>query len=70
MRTEKDKMLAGEPYDASDPILQAELAATQRWLARYNAALGASSDERRKLLTERLEFVGEGAVIRPPFYCV
>jgi len=38
MRTEKDKMLAGELYDASAPEIQAELAATHRWLARYNAA--------------------------------
>jgi maltose O-acetyltransferase len=69
MPTEKDKMLAGELYDARDPALQAELAATQRWLARYNAALGASPAERRELLIERLAALGEGAVIRPPFYC-
>jgi maltose O-acetyltransferase len=69
MRSEKDKMLAGELYNAGDPALQAELDATHRWLARYNAALAASSAERRKLLQERLAFVGEAAVIRPPFYC-
>jgi hypothetical protein len=39
MRSEKDKMLAGELYDASAPDTQADLAATPRWLARYNAAL-------------------------------
>ena len=39
MRSEKDKMLAGELYDASAPKIQADLAATHRWLARYNAAL-------------------------------
>src|SRR5215472_5280059 len=33
MRTEKEKMLAGELYDASAPEIQAELAATHRWLA-------------------------------------
>ena len=69
MRTEKDKMLAGELYDAGDLQLQAELAATHRWLVRYNATLGASPAERRELLMERLAFVGEGAVIRPPFHC-
>jgi maltose O-acetyltransferase len=62
-------MLAGELYDPADPELQAELAATHRWLVRYNAALGASASERRKLLLERLAVVGEGAVIRPPFFC-
>ncbi len=69
MRTEKEKMLAGELYDASDPELQAELAATHRWLVHYNAALGASPAERRALLVERCACVGEGAVIRPPFHC-
>src|SRR5215470_7267574 len=69
MRTEKEKMLAGELYDASDPELQADLAATQRWLTRYNAAPDASAGERRALLLERLAAVGNGAVIRPPFHC-
>ena len=69
IRTEREKMLAGELYDASDPELQADLAATQRWLTRYNAALGASVGERRALLRERLAAVGDGAVIRPPFHC-
>jgi hypothetical protein len=41
-------------YNASDPALQAELAAAHRWLARYNTALGASPAERRELLMERL----------------
>ena len=68
-RTERKKMLAGELYDPADADLQAELAATQQWLARYNAALDKSMSERRTLLLERLALVGEGAVIRPPFHC-
>jgi maltose O-acetyltransferase len=69
MRTEKDKMLAGELYDASAPEIQADLAATQKWLARYNAALDMAPSERHKLLVERFAAVGDGAVIRPPFHC-
>ena len=69
MRTEKDKMLAGELYDAGAPEIQAELAATHKWLARYNASLDMAPSERRKLLVERLAAVGDGAVIRPPFHC-
>jgi maltose O-acetyltransferase len=68
-RTEKDKMLAGELYDASAPEIQADLAATHRWLARYNAALDMERSDRRELLVERFAAVGEGAVIRPPFHC-
>jgi len=62
-------MLAGELYDAGAAELQMELAATHRWLVRYNAALDASAADRRELLLERLAAVGEGAVIRPPFHC-
>ena len=69
MRTEKDKMLAGEPYDASATGIQADLAATHRWLQRYNAALALDVSERHALLLERFAAVGEGVVIRPPFHC-
>jgi maltose O-acetyltransferase len=68
-RTEKEKMLAGELYNADAPELQAEMAVTHKWLARYNAALGASASDLRKILLERLAAVGEGVMIRPPFHC-
>jgi maltose O-acetyltransferase len=68
-RTEKEKMLAGDLYDAGAPELQAEMAAAHEWLARYNAALGRPPSEIRELLLERLAAAGEGAVIRPPFHC-
>src|ERR1700756_64824 len=67
--TEKEKMLAGELYNADAPELQAEMAITYAWLARYNAALGASASDLRELLLERLATVGKCAMIRPPFYC-
>jgi maltose O-acetyltransferase len=69
MRTERDKMLAGELYDPSAPEIQAALAATHRWLAPYNSALDMAPSERRKLLLERFGALGDGAVIRPPFHC-
>ncbi|NNM75263.1 maltose acetyltransferase domain-containing protein [Enterovirga aerilata] len=68
-RSETEKMLAGELYRPDDPGIQADLAANKVWLAAYNAALAASPEERRRLLRERLAFVGDGAVIRPPFFC-
>ena len=69
MRSEKDKMLAGELYDGTAPEIQAEQAAAHEWLARYNATLGMKPTERHKLLLERFAAVGEGAVVRPPFHC-
>jgi maltose O-acetyltransferase len=68
-RSQKQKMLAGELYNAADPEIQADLADAQAWLARYNASLRASPQERFDLLKERLAHVGDGAVVRPPFHC-
>jgi maltose O-acetyltransferase len=68
-RSEKERMLAGEPYRPGAPEIQADQAATKVWLVRYNAALALSGDERRAILAERLGAVGEGTVIRPPFHC-
>ncbi|HEX8664336.1 MAG TPA: sugar O-acetyltransferase [Beijerinckiaceae bacterium] len=69
MKTERQKMLAGEPYRPDDPELAAEAAAARAWLSRYNAALAESPETLRRLLAERLGSIGEGAVIRPPFFC-
>ena len=69
MRSEKEKMLAGELYRPADPEIQADLSATQRWLARYNAALGEPVGTRHALLAERLGKVGKNVVVRPPFFC-
>lgn len=68
-RSEKQKMLAGELYDASDAELQADLAAAQGWMARFNGALAQPVADRRALLAERLGAVGAGVDIRPPFHC-
>jgi maltose O-acetyltransferase len=67
--SEKQKMLAGELYHASDPELQADQAAAKAWMVRYNAALGASVADRHRLLLEGLAEVGDRVVVRPPFHC-
>jgi maltose O-acetyltransferase len=68
-RSEKDKMLAGELYRPGDAEIQADQAATKKWLVHYNASLGLSAAERRVLLAECFAEVGAGAVVRPPFHC-
>ena len=68
-RSEKDKMLAGERYRPSDPELQTDLAANKVWLAAYNGMLTGSLEERHRVLKEHLGTVGDGAVVRPPFFC-
>ena len=68
MKTEKQKMLAGELY-RPDAELAADQAAAKAWMMRYNAAMASPASERHALLCERLGHVGKDAVIRPPFFC-
>lgn len=67
--SEKQKMLAGEPYLPGDAELQADHHIAARWMVRYNAALGEPPATRHALLCELLGSVGEGVVVRPPFHC-
>lgn len=67
-KTEKQKMLAGEYYNAGDAEIQADQAAAREWMDRYNLTPGVTNAQRPDLLRERLAAVGEGAFIRPPFH--
>ena len=66
-RSEREKMLAGELYNAGDPELQSEQRATADWVARCNAM--PEGVARDAVLRGRLAELGQGAVIRPPFHC-
>jgi maltose O-acetyltransferase len=65
----KQRMLRGELYRADDPELTAERARAQDLVERYNATRDAERELRDGLLRELLGEVGEGVVVRPPFYC-
>lgn len=70
MKTEKEKMLAGELYTPGpDPQLKADEIANKAWLARYNAMMDSPSSARHALLSEHFACVGKDAVVRPPFFC-
>lgn len=69
MKTEKQKMLAGEFYHAGDDEIQADQAAARDWMERYNHSRGLSLDAYGALLRERLGQVGAGTLVRPPFHC-
>jgi len=68
IRTEKEKMLAGEPYRAADAELSAERRRARLLLARFNR-LGADPVEAQRLLRELIPGCGHRAHIEPPFYC-
>ncbi|CAM3820757.1 Nodulation protein L [Pseudomonas reidholzensis] len=67
--SEKQKMLSGQLYHASCPQLQAEQMANRQWMQRYNNSADLPNEGRHALLAEHFGKVGEGVVIRPPFYC-
>ncbi len=63
----RERMLRGELYIPDDRDNAAEFMRVQELLASFNG-LGAG-DERDALLRRMLSYVGEGVVVRPPFFC-
>lgn len=66
-KSEKDKMLTGELYRASDPELVHERQRCRSVLQAFNAQQG--EDLRLALLEQLLGGIGSGAFIQPPFAC-
>lgn len=68
--TEKEKMLAGLPYSATDAQLLKELNETKDVIHRYNSLMPCDFDRRREMLLGLLGHVGdERILINQPFYC-
>jgi maltose O-acetyltransferase len=65
--SEKDKMLTGELYRASDPELVHERQRCRSVLQAFNAQ--QDEDQRLALLKQLLGRIGSGAFIQPPFAC-
>ncbi len=68
MPTEKEKMLAGELYNAMDAEIQADQQEAAEWMADYNSAI-AMPEKRTELLQKRFGSIGQNVTIRPPFHC-
>lgn len=69
MKTEKQKMLAGELYDAADPELSAERSRARLLLKKLNDSRDDQEALRREILAELIGKAGERFWIEPPFYC-
>lgn len=73
--TQRDRMLAGQLYNASDADLVRRRACARDLTARYNASANGSSfqpdaaDLRAGILRELLGRCGEKVTIEPPFHC-
>jgi maltose O-acetyltransferase len=69
VRTEREKMLAGELYDALDPELVAARVRARDLCQTLNATREADEAIRRRLVRELFGAGGETVWLQPPFYC-
>ena len=68
-RTERDRMLAGEPYKALDPELVASRDRARDLCQDLNATREADREARRLILVELFGEGGDTVWMQPPFYC-
>ena len=69
MRSERDKMLAGELYDPLDPELVAARHRARDLCQALNATREADEAERRRILGELFGAGGDSVWMQPPFFC-
>lgn len=69
MKTEKEKMLAGELYDALDKQLADDRLRTRLLLKALNDGREDDTVLRAHVLKELIPRAGEGLWLQPPFYC-
>ncbi|HEY1021672.1 MAG TPA: sugar O-acetyltransferase [Flavisolibacter sp.] len=69
MKTEKEKMLTGDLYDALDPQLAEERLKARLLLKELNDSREDQTAERLRILQELIPHAGEGLWMQPPFYC-
>lgn len=69
MKTEKEKMLAGELYDPRDMQLSAERRRARLLLKDLNDTRDDQAEERGRLLRELIPSQGIDTWVEPPFYC-
>jgi maltose O-acetyltransferase len=67
--TERQKMLAGELYDALDPELVTARTRARDLCWSLNATRDADDEVRRRLLRELFGAGGDTVWMQPPFYC-
>lgn len=69
MKTEKEKMLNGELYNAADPVLLKERSNARRLTRLYNQTLETDESKRTELLKELFGSTGKSLYIEPTFRC-
>ncbi|SHM78980.1 maltose O-acetyltransferase [Cyclobacterium lianum] len=69
MKSEKEKMLAGELYLASDETLAKERTHARRLLKVLNDSFPDEHHKRKEILTELFGKIGNDFGLEPPFFC-
>jgi maltose O-acetyltransferase len=69
MRSEREKMLAGELYDALDPELVAARERARDLCQALNATREGEQEARRRILVELFGAGGDTVWMQPPFFC-
>jgi maltose O-acetyltransferase len=69
METEKEKMLAAEMYDATDPQLAAERQRARDLCKSLNESHDNEQELRNRIIRELFGSAGDAVWIEPPFYC-
>jgi len=69
MRSEMEKMLAGELYDPLDPELVGARNRARDLCQELNATCEEDQEVRRRILTSLFGRGGESVWMQPPFYC-
>jgi maltose O-acetyltransferase len=69
VRTEREKMLAGELYDPQDPELAAARARARDLCRALNMTPESQQDERRRIVRALFASGGDSVRIEPPFLC-
>ncbi len=67
--TEREKMLAGELYDANDQSLLGARDSARDLCQTLNATRAGDRDLRRRLLQQLFATGGDTVSVQPPFYC-
>ncbi|MDX2241328.1 MAG: sugar O-acetyltransferase [Leptolyngbyaceae cyanobacterium bins.302] len=68
-KSQREKMLANEPYIAYDRELQEMTTKAQRLLQSFNTSSPDEAEKRREIIQTLFGRMGTGCEVKPPFFC-
>jgi len=68
MRSQKEKMLAGDLYIAHDPELREDFKKAKKLVRDFNKTTEEDTPKRQEIIKNLFKKVGKGTYLEPPFY--